>query len=629
MVSKIKNNPISSSISTKALLDNLRSKNLSFVLGNSLDTNEKTNTTESFSEALNSSSLAIKITDNKFMEVIPVPEGGQKFLKNGVIPGYFQSSNEQAHQFYFVQDNMLYFILTPKDGREDYQGSIKISQSFVDSSGNIAHSKDGFSYCAVAALPDGVSEISRKYIPIVTAKDEVYDYNNSDVSKLSEAKRICGSGSELRTGNCCLYYNESEYNPIEDTYYNVGDFYRCFDTKCYKCIELAKKLNKHYVFHKQSGENGPTGGTGERCVDFDNENFPTKCGVCSCNINKKSTSYYEDIISDINVSDSLSVKRNSKFDKVGREKLSGAISSITVDLSGASKEDKKLSTDYLNSNLFVPLIGDGTSEALFPIKTELDAEGNKIITGIGLPDSNGINYTTAKVDSGILSKMFPNLESSRFKVNLFPINGPHANMRNILKTSVLLSMNINSSDIENITEQTIFNRFGLATIRDSEGININSGRSEREEVFTDLTTKLNATKQGIIEISTSGDTTSSKATVDSSELSGDDGKRFGNTSLELNVVNFKRTSSFGAEIKVNTNTPDSLDGKTVTDDLGDTYTINSITKPTSAAGNDISLSDQEVLHRNTTNINLNYGENQNRTYRFEILVGFNSGNIIT
>ena len=54
MASKIKNNPISSSISTKALLDNLRSKNLSFVLGNSLDTNEKTNTTESFSEALNS-----------------------------------------------------------------------------------------------------------------------------------------------------------------------------------------------------------------------------------------------------------------------------------------------------------------------------------------------------------------------------------------------------------------------------------------------------------------------------------------------------------------------------------------------------------------------------------------------
>jgi len=629
MVSKIKNNPISSSISTKALLDNLRSKNLSFVLGNSLDTNEKTNTTESFSEALNSSSLAIKITDNKFMEVIPVPEGGQKFLKNGVIPGYFQSSNEQAHQFYFVQDNMLYFILTPKDGREDYQGSIKISQSFVDSSGNIAHSKDGFSYCAVAALPDGVSEISRKYIPIVTAKDEVYDYNNSDVSKLSEAKRICGSGSELRTGNCCLYYNESEYNPIEDTYYNVGDFYKCFDTKCYKCIELAKKLNKHYVFHKQSGENGPTGGTGERCVDFDNENFPTKCGVCSCNINKKSKSYYEDIISDINVSDSLSVKRNSKLDKVGREKLSGAISSITADLSGASKEEKTLSTDYLNSNLFVPLIGDGTSEALFPITTELDAEGNKIITGIGLPDSNGMNYTTAKVDSGILSKMFPNLESSRFKVNLFPINGPHANMRNILKTSVLLSMNINSSDIENITEQTIFNRFGLATIRDSEGININSGRSEREEVFTDLTTKLNATKQGVIEISTSEDTTSSKATVDSSELSGDDGKRFGNTSLEFNVVNFKRTSSFGAEIKVNTNTPDVLDGKTVTDDLGDTYKINSITKPTSAAGNDISLSDQEVLHRNTTNINLNYGENQNRTYRFEILVGFNSGNIIT
>ena len=246
-----------------------------------------------------------------------------------------------------------------------------------------------------------------------------------------------------------------------------------------------------------------------------------------------------------------------------------------------------------------------------------------------MPNSNGMNYTTAKVDVETLSKMFPNLESSRFKVNLFPINGPHANMRNILKTSVLLSMNINSSDIENITEQTIFNRFGLATIRDSEGININSGRSEREEVFTDLTTKLNATKQGIIEISSSGDTTSSKATVDNTALSGDDGKRFDNTSLEVNVVNFKRTSAFGAEIQVNTNIPNVLDGKTVTDDLGDTYTINSITKPTSAAGNDISLSDQEVLHRNTTNINLNYGTNQNRTYRFEILVGFNSGNIIT
>ena len=630
MASKIKNNPISSSISTKALLDTLRSKNLSFVLGNSLDTNEKTNTTESFSEALNSSSLAIKITNNKFMEVIPVPEGGEKFLKTGVIPGYFQSSNEQAQQFYFVQDNMLYFILTPKDGREDYQSSIKISQSFVDSSGNIAHSKDGFSYCAVAALPDGVSEISRKYIPIVTAKDEVYDYNNSDASKLLEAKRICGSSSELRTGNCCLYYDESEYNPIEDTYYNVGDFYRCFDTKCYKCIELAKKLNKHYVFHKHSlSALGPTGGTGERCLDFDNENFPTKCGICSCRTDKKSTSYYEDIISDINVSESLSVKRNCKIDKVGREKLSGAISSITVDLSGASKEAKTLSTDYLNSNLFVPLIGDGTTEALFPITSVLDAEGNKTITGIGLPNSNGMNYTTAKVDVETLSKMFPNLESSRFKVNLFPINGPHANMRNILKTSVLLSMNINSSDIENITEQTIFNRFGLATIRDSEGININSGRSEREEVFTDLTTKLNATKQGILEISSSVDTTSSKATVDNTALSGDDGKRFDNTSLEVNVVNFKRTSSFGAEMQVNTNMADVLDGKTVTDDLGDTYTINSITKPTSAAGNDISLSDQEVLHRNTTNINLNYGTNQNRTYRFEILVGFNSGNIIT
>ena len=247
-----------------------------------------------------------------------------------------------------------------------------------------------------------------------------------------------------------------------------------------------------------------------------------------------------------------------------------------------------------------------------------------------MPDSNGMNYTTAKVDVETLSKMFPNLESSRFKVNLFPINGPHANMRNILKTSVLLSMNINSSDIENITEQTIFNRFGLATIRDSEGININSGRSEREEVFTDLTTKLNATKQGIIELGSNTNTSQGGAAIAGVELSDPlTGTRFSNTSIELNIVSFTKTSAFGAEIQVNTNIPDTIDGKTITDTAGDSYKVNSITKPTSAAGNDISLSDQEVLHRNTTNINLNYGENQNRTYRFEILVGFNSGNIIT
>ena len=607
------------SIITNSIYDNLLSKKVALVLGN--DDKTSTNSIDTNSKGLISSSIAFKLTGPDLKRVIKVPPGVDKVWKvDKTKSGYYSSSiygtQDITNWPLYIQNGYLFMILSNhQNNRTDLAGENIPRHSLTDTTGNFARTPDEkFSYVCIQKMPDRMSDYNRNYISISSPKrekEQVHTYTTFG----REVSRKCGPGNQNICGSCCIYNSSFEYDSIKGTTSDIGDLYGCFETKCYKCIELANKLGMEYVFRAF----GSTGATGDKCLSCDSETS-TECGPCACSIDLTSKSYYSDILDDNDISSSVSSKQNAKFEKVNQEEHSGSIASAWIDLSGYTEEERRISVAYKDiSDLYAPILGSPEEEATIRINTVVDSSGNRMLQGFSFPENHGKGYLTAQINSTIWNNMFPSINANKITIEIIPIGGFLSNLDKIFNCGMLISKVITRKDIESTeTIQDTFNQWSIQEIFDENGMNVFSNYTDAQSRNFLLDPVIEATKTGVLSFQQND-----LPADDSTFTPPTENVKFSNTTFNDRVKKSEVSKTASNKVVIEIETPKPRNyvvGDKITIDSG-IYTITSLTLPETDALTTIVPTQSIVHHIEKASINTNINPSLQQSWRFQVYFG--------
>ena len=518
----------------------------------------------------------------------------------------------------FNLNGYLFLILSNnKNNRKEYSGSVFAKNSLTDTSGNIATTPDGeFLYVCIQKLPSVLHNYSRYYIPVLDLKEEKKRYNTYSTFGI-EVSNICGPGNSSKCGTCCVYYDEINYNPLSGATANIGDLYGCFETNCSNCVDLSNRLGMESIFHLW----GSTGATSDasRCLSCDSETS-INCGPCACSVDLTTKSYYDDIINNKNISTSTTVYQNAKFEKINQEDLSGGIATAWIDLRGYSEQDRKISNEYKEvKDLFLPLLGNPTTEAKIRINTVVDSSGNKILQGFSFPENHGSGYVSVDVNSTVWNEMFPNIGSETISLELIPVGGFLSNMHKMFNMGMVISKVIKREDIESTgTIQNSFNQWSVQELYDENGMNVFSSYTDKQTRNINLSPVINATKTGVIELQ------SSDLPNDDADVSPSSAKsNFSNTTINDRVKNSKISEEYAnqAVIEIESSNPKIYQTGDVISIESSNYQITSISLPQTDSGSYINTTKSNIHHIGKTSINTDVNPSLQQSWKFEIYFG--------
>lgn len=613
---------------SQALVDYFCEENFSLVLGYTKDTNSIENSTDSYADAVANGSVAVRITAKDVAAVLTVAgQGGNRKWTPGTVPVSWSSSGDTNGQCLYEGKGGVVFMVTGFPGqkyRKDYEGSVISTEMFTDISGNFATTPDGMiEYIAINVTSTGVNTLSSKHIPIELPKNAFGKKLESSTSLSTNASNICGSGNEQLIGTCCLYYKTAEYDPVAGVTHDAGDFYMCDCTRCYRCIELAKALDKKYVF---TGGTGSTGATCS-CLADGQETYPTDCGPCDCTIDWNTTSDYSSILANRNYPETCGANRLATMVKNQKE-LSGCIVSIKTDFKGLTPDQLTLASSYesdaLNNTLFFPLVGSCGKGALWPVSTVRDGVTYKYrAVGGGTPVSRGKNYTSVSLDKAAWALRFPQFPideiDDRVEINVMPINGFASSIPNFLPVSFVINKVVTREQIEAVTGSTDFNFFTVARLVDTNNASIYSGYAEDQEscmsLVPEFVAELVGAGTGVDEMGVKGEVIKNS--------SGNSNSQFTATTVE-EIIPYNAISNKSGEMTVPIQTafPDAKVGTVLTTESGRDWTVTSIaSRAYGSTGVPYDATNQKIIHRGSIgNFTLN-GSDAKQTIAFEVQVG--------
>jgi len=629
---------INKKIISEAIKKHLQEENVAFVLGNSTETIDRSMNNQE--ELLSSSSVAFKVDPRNINEAIKLP--------SGVIPAIWKSGstkkvgsytsrnlgniNEDNWSLFYGSGhygNYLFLILsTTSNNRLDLESDpIVIKENLTDISGNIATTPSGnIRYCAVQKLPDDwVINYRTHYIPYFNVQNLNKEKEQYHSSNKNNATKICGAGNEQTCGTCCLYYSTGIYDSIADVTFSSGDLYKCVESKCYQCIELAQSLNMQYVFNKWTGE---TGGTGGGCLSCNSTEYPDDCGPCPCAIDWDETSYYKNIINDNDISSDLSWWVNAKFEETGKSKYgNGSLSRVSINLKDISLENRKVSSGWKGKDKFVPFVSDVSSngtEAVVQIKTYTDDNDNEYIEGFLHPLDHGNGIGDIRINETTWLEMFPGVSIDRLFVDKIPNGGFTSNLNNIFECGSLLSLNISKNDIVNSgTLQTDFNLISIQKIKDNNGNDALSGLAPSQNYSLNLSVVIEAHKK--ITTSLNPDDLPQKGSSLSSLTNPYAMGDYKTTKKEMKVLGskLKNGSTAISVMEIATSHPEAIVNGDEFEYDNDTWVIDSVTIPVSYGGSIIDKRKADILHLEKTNIDISRGNDPNypSSFRFDIFFG--------
>lgn len=658
-MSKIYDNSITRDITSKIILQSLQKEQLCFFLAETDENYVTTENTQQSKSDVSSIGYVESINPGDIKLVSPVPAGSHPNWRVGTNfrPGYYSSSNlgrlttKNSQPYWVIKSNSgpdLIALVVGFSGVQNNKAKIEgmsspqheLGVEAVD--GSIQTNSDGIDYCIIGAVPEGAkSYVSNKYIAL---EDSVIIDNNLDkysgTSVKGEASSICGPGKEQKCGTCCLYHKEGGYDSIKGATFSSGNLYKCLESKCYECVEIARSLNKKYLFNMWRGE-GATTGTGGRCYECNDHSITSNsCGPCPCTIDYNEKSFYQDIINNKNIPVTSSADVTARLTEYGENNLSGAVSSLFITLP-PEKEKRKMASYYVDRpDLWVvPLEGDGTSLAEVRITTETNGT-DVFITGIEKPTEHGFGYSNIRVREDEWNNMFPELSVNDIEINLLPIGGPAKMISSILPTAVMIQKTIQKTDVAATTDQKTFNRYGICKLFEEgfDKINALSGKAAEEKIKINPSVKINFQNTDgtqLLASNTFGGESSS-ATEGVSSGQGGGGKGGYGAALEgessasgqsyrtdkiikTSLKNIDNTT-VSAEIKTKSLTEYKVGGQ-ITDSDGTKYDITQVIKPTSVSGNNIDLYKTEVLTRNVSPVDFNKMQQDSMSITYEIILG--------
>jgi hypothetical protein len=487
----------------RGVRDFLRSRNLSLCLGRS-NSDIINNSPEGNNDANDNSMFAQKILAKDIKTVVHFGATETKYWKTGLAPHAYQSDGTANGQYLFVSGGILFMCVgTPGvKNRIDKDGALLTTTKPTRIDGGIETTADGISWMAINAI-DGFDQLSNRYQEIAPF-EQLQEEVNSTTSLSTKAKQICGAGTEGRTGNCCLYYGESGYDPIGGSTYAAGQFYKCLCSKCYRCIEMAEALDMRYVFNKFD----PSGCTTCGCTGCDGENYPTDCGPCGCTIDWNENSYYTSVINDKHVTPTTSaLGRNARIINEQEVNLSGAVLSASIDLSSIPIEARTITyetydTKIKDGTFYLPIrAGSLKEEAYIPISVVRDGvSGLYYIDGFEEPKERGSGYTSAIVDTVVWGQIFPNWSgdvnvNDIVKITTTPIGGMAKHLDEILELSTLFHVVVNANDISDTFKAVStgttntpkgFDYYAIQELYDTAGAPIYSGLGPNATNFKSL-----------------------------------------------------------------------------------------------------------------------------------------------
>jgi hypothetical protein len=315
--------------------------------------------------------------------------------------------------------------------------------------------EDGYSWYALFVVdPTKLDIITTSKIPVMSIDDFTTDPNTTSLTQ--KYSQICGAGFTAM-GTCCLYTKEETKDALGVTSIEGDLTYVKVATNCYRCTELAQKLNCEYVFK--------TGITV----------FPAypACTPCDCSIEivDKITEIQRNL-GNLNPSGFF---RHVYSNYLGWEDPS-EILSVFINLATVSDKDRIIPLENPKVK-FDTITGEGAEAELI---TEYLGGNNYRVDGIRLL-SRGKNYKNGDaipVISGLENSILNNL----IEVNVAPEDFPENPVSMLNKLETCIKVSISNTMIEQSnTNIRDFTRYGI--IRDvrldsdntlaSEGLNAN------------------------------------------------------------------------------------------------------------------------------------------------------------
>lgn len=368
------------------------------------------------------------------------------------------SDNDNKTLYFNKINNIAYLCVSDNSlNRADFSIRGKNTSRYTPSHTNgLQTYEDGYTWYALFLIdPAKLDLITTAKIPVMSIDDFTTEITSTSLTQ--KYSQTCGAGYTAM-GTCCLYNKQSYRDSIGITYDKGSLSYVKLATNCYRCTELAQKLNCEYVF--KSG-----------ITTF--AAYPT-CTPCDCSITI--TDNITEIEKNLDILNPSGFYRHVYANYQGWEDPS-EILSVFIDLEGLSDSQKTISIQNPTVT-FDSITGtDGLAELI----TDDLGNGSYRVTGIRLV-TRGKNYK-----NGDAIPKITGLESSflngLIEVNVAPEDFPEnpVSMLNNLETCVKVSIT-NKMIEETNSNLRNFTRYGLIkdVKLDSDGTNASDGLNKNE-----------------------------------------------------------------------------------------------------------------------------------------------------
>jgi len=573
------------------------------------------NTSKSVNDLKNTMGFAQKVTYSNIYRVAAVQKGTSKFVKSDDRPTAYRPDgtsvvSQQSGKAYALDpEGYVHLIMgnTNVNWRDDLYDTMNFAKGLPSYQGDGIHTTEsGWVYATLYKAFDGVTdEASSSWFPVRNWKDEWEKRGLTVKDEKSQATRICGSGNEQTTGTCCLYYKDNYYDSVAGVTWGAGDYYKCVCAKCYHCLQMAKSLDMDYVFNKFTG-NGPTGGTGENCLDCGLDNYPSNCGPCPCTIGTYSK--FDVLLNDRHVSPRSLSKTNAKIGKDWNSNLAGSVV-VSCNLDMVDHTKRKISGSFWGKKkeliLKGPQLEGVTEKTIYSLVTEVH-ESNEYVVGINLI-STGRYTNMPKFPEEQLIAMVPGLSAKDFRMVRLPDFSELSEVAEVLgDTRIQIKITVELSTVAAITNIKNFNLYGIGVLKDVKDTpfftNQNNNSTSKRLTYRHK----NVTSSGGLALTTYAEYLEAQGKKKNKQFQSTGGQN-------INIANAHATSISTVDLEIYVgNNEEIITDFSFVDDDNRTFTADNTgwLKPTSpATGEMLDPQKTEIFHVNGFSLNIDPDRN--------------------
>lgn len=359
------------------------------------------------------------------------------WIKNQIYVPYNSLGNSENDLYYAYNkiNGIVYLCLSNNSKNRVDLTKTSVSRIAPNHLVGIQTYEDGYRWAAIYKIDLSLQKfVTANQLPVPNVTE---DYTSFTVTSSldSLASQICGS-SAGNSGACCLYAPEKTYDAGTKTYISKNGLEQCIETSCWRCSEIAGRMDYNYVFQRG-----------------------LSCASCSSTYTPTSK---EDVILNTNPNPNTNLYVQSSNIKASKQSI-GSILSVSIDFTDLPISQRIVQVE----NPSITVSGDGYAFSGYLI-TERNVEYGLVVVGLAVT-SYGLGYSFINDISIGVDK------SSRFTDRMkFIFDDPKGyatNPRDMFSaTNLQYYISVKDYDVANAINQRNFTSYGLIeNIEDTDG----------------------------------------------------------------------------------------------------------------------------------------------------------------